>query len=45
MLNPLNLFGSIVGGMGGKKAAQFDREQVEEMNRLNNSTTTICTLR
>lgn len=36
MLNPLNLFGSIVGGMGGKKAAQFDREQVEEMNRLNN---------
>lgn len=36
MLNPLNIFGSIVGGIGGKKAAQFDREQIEEMNRLNN---------
>lgn len=36
MLDPLSLFGSIVGGIGGKKAAQFDRKQVEEMNRLNN---------
>lgn len=35
-LNPLNIFGAIVGGIGGRKAAQFDRAQIDEMNEKNN---------
>lgn len=36
MIDPFQAFTAITGAMGGGAAGKFDREQIEEMNRLNN---------